>query len=143
MENIPLKYWSYLQKGETIEHEGITLYPEMVLGPERRPIKVVYCTDTKSVSGLTDFIYGADLFICEGLYGEDEKREKAKEHFHSIFSEAAGYARDGMVRELWLTHYSPALTNPEIYMDETRKIFPAAKPGYDRMNKTLRFIDEL
>ena len=43
------------------------------------------------------------------------------------------------VREMWLTHYSPSLTHPEMYMDEVRKIFPASKAGKDRMSVEMKF----
>ena len=35
---------------------------------------------------------GADLFICEGMYGEPDKKEKAKEYKHMTFYEAAHMA---------------------------------------------------
>ena len=57
------------------------------------------------------------------MYGEPDKLEKAKEHKHMTFYEAAEMARDAKVKELWLTHYSPSLTRPEEYKDEVRKIF--------------------
>ena len=140
-QNIPLKMWSVLQRGEIIEHNGMVFTPDMVLGPERAPIKVSYCTDTKPVRGLPQFIEGADLFVCEGLYGEDEKSEKAWDHFHMTFRDAAVCAREGNVQELWLTHFSPSLTEPESHAKNIRGIFPNTRAGYDRIKKTLRFKD--
>ena len=140
-QGIPLQLWSLLQKGEPIEHDGRTYTPDMVLGSDRRPIKVSYCTDTKYVQGLSSFISESDLFICEGLYGEDDKSDKAKEHYHMTFREAAVYAKEGNAGELWLTHFSPALTDPENHVERLRDIFPDIKAGRDRMTKTLRFKD--
>ena len=48
-------------------------------------------------------------------------------------------AKEANVREMWLTHYSPSLTHPEMYMDEVRKIFPASKAGKDRMSVEMKF----
>ena len=42
---------------------------------------------------------------------------------------------------MWLTHYSPSLTRPEPYMEEVRRIFPAAKAGKDGMSTELMFKD--
>ncbi len=39
-QDIPLKYWNPLQKGQTIETDGITYTPEMVLGPARKGIRL-------------------------------------------------------------------------------------------------------
>lgn len=136
---IPKQYWSRLQKGETIT-EGEQVYtPDMVLGRPRKGIKLTYCTDTRPVPSIAEHAKDSDLFICEGMYGEKEKEEKAKEHKHMTFYEAASLAEEAQVKELWLTHYSPSLTHPEEYMEEVRKIFPAAKAGKDRKSIELDF----
>ena len=137
---IPVKLWSRLQKGETLEHSGKTYTPDMVTGPARKGIKVAYITDTRPIDSIPDFISGSDLFICEGLYGDDEKKEKAAEHKHMVFSEAANLAKKGGVKELWLTHYSPALISPDV--SGILDIFPNAKAGYDRMTTTILFEND-
>ena len=48
---IPKQFWSRLQKGAVIEHEGRMLTPDMVLGPTRRGLSVTYTTDTRPVPG--------------------------------------------------------------------------------------------
>ena len=67
------RYWSRLQKGETIETEQGILTPDMVLGPPRKGIKLTYCTDTRPTDSIVRNAKEADLFICEGMYGEPEK----------------------------------------------------------------------
>ena len=131
-QEIPKQYWSRLQKGETITDEQAVYTPDMVLGPPRKGIKLTYCTDTRPVPAIVENASGSDLFICEGMYGEKDKDAKAREHKHMTFYEAAKLARDAQVGEMWLTHYSPSLTRPEEYMDDVRKIFPAAQAGQDR-----------
>ena len=81
----------------------------------------------------------SDIFICEGHYGEDDKLDKAKSHKHMLFSEAAKLAKDGGVEQLWLTHFSPAMPNPEAYIQNARRIFANSYVGYDRMVATLGF----
>lgn len=138
-QEIPKQYWSRLQKGETITDEQAVYTPDMVLGPPRKGIKLTYCTDTRPVPVIVENASGSDLFICEGMYGEKDKDAKAREHKHMTFYEAAKLARDAQVGEMWLTHYSPSLTRPEEYMDDVRKIFPAAKAGKDRKSVELDF----
>lgn len=138
-QEIPKQYWSRLQKGETITDEQAVYTPDMVLGPPRKGIKLTYCTDTRPVPAIVENASGSDLFICEGMYGEKDKDAKAREHKHMTFYEAAKLARDAQVGEMWLTHYSPSLTRPEEYMDDVRKIFPAAKAGKDRKSMELDF----
>ena len=85
---------------------------------------------------------GADLFICEGMYGEPEKLQKAKEYKHMTFYEAAELARKAKVRELWLTHYSPSLVRPEEYMRDVRNIFPNAVAAKDGRSVDLLFDED-
>ena len=141
-QEIPQKYWNRLQKGETIEDGGRILTPDMVLGPERKGLKVAYCTDTRPVPVIAEYAEGADLFICEGMYGEEDKAEKARGYKHMTFHEAAILARDAGVGEMWLTHYSPSLIRPEDYMDGVREIFPQSYPGKDGKSVELNFEEE-
>lgn len=136
---LPKPFWSVLQKGSNVEFEGRIYTPDMVLGDERKGIKLTYCTDSRPTEGIRSLAQGSDLFICEGMYGEEEKLDKAKEHKHMIFSEAARLARDSGSRELWLTHYSPALTDPKYFIENARRIFPNTSAAYDRKAVTLAF----
>ena len=72
-QNIPQRYWSRLQGGETIETEEGVLTPDMVLGPPRKGIKLTYTTDTRPTESIRRNAEGSDLFICEGMYGEKDK----------------------------------------------------------------------
>ena len=139
---IDVRYWSRLQKGETIVLPDRTLTSDMVLGPDRKGIKCTYTTDTRPVQAIAPEAEGADLFICEGMYGEPGMEEKAMEKKHMTFKEAANLARQAGPTEMWLTHYSPSLVYPENYMGPVQKIFPAAKAGKDGMSTVLRFDDE-
>ena len=141
-QEIPQKFWNKLQKGETIEAEGQMFTPEMVLGKERKGIKVTYCTDTRPTESIVVHAKESDLFVCEGMYAEKEKKENAVANKHMMFSEAATLAKKAKVKELWLTHYSPSLTRPEEYIHEVQKIFPNSKAGQDGKTKLLEFEDE-
>lgn len=139
---VPMKLWSRLQKGETLEWEGRIYTPDMVIGPPRRGIKLTYCTDTRPVKSLVENARNSDLLICEGMYGEKEKQGKAEEKKHMTFLEAAMVAKEAEVEEMWLTHYSPSLLRPEDYMKPVKKIFPQAFPGKDRKSCNLYFPEE-
>ena len=140
-QEIPQKYWSRLQNGETVESEMGILTPDMVLGPQRKGIKLTYTTDTRPTDSIRENAKDSDLFICEGMYGEKEKAAKAVEYKHMTFYEAAELAKEANVGEMWLTHYSPSLTKPEHYMNDVKKIFPRAKAGKDGMSVNLCFED--
>ena len=139
---IEKKYWSRLQRGEIIETENMTLVPEMVLGEKRKGLRVTYCTDTRPTEGIVKHAENADLFICEGMYGEQDKLAKAKENKHMTFYEAAELARRAKAQRLWLTHYSPSLNRPDEFLPFVRKIFPAAETCRDGKTIELVFEDE-
>lgn len=136
------RYWSRLQKGETIELPEGVYTPDMVMGAQRKGLKVTYCTDSRPTDGIVKNAEGADLFICEGMYGEPDKKEKAKEYKHMTFYEAAQMAKKAEVTKLWLTHYSPSLIRPEEYKKEVQAIFPRTYIAKDGWSETLVFEDE-
>ena len=136
---IPQKFWSRLQKGEIIEEDGRTFTPDMVLGAERKGLKVTYSTDTRPTESIRQNAQGADLLILEGMYGEPDKLVKAREHKHMTMYEAAKIAKEVGAPKLWLTHYSPSMTRPEEFMDDVRKIFPAAYAAKDGWTMELNF----
>lgn len=137
--NIPMNCWGRLQKGEILEIEGKIYTPQMVLGPDRKGIKLTYCTDTRPVAAITENAKNADLLIIEGMYAEPEKEAKARQYKHMTFYEAAKIARDAGVSDMWLTHFSPSLVRAEDYMDEVRKIYANAKLGKDGKTVELGF----
>lgn len=140
-KNIPIKFWSRLQNGEPVEEDGVIYTPDMVLGEKRKGIKVTYCTDTRPVPAIAEYAAKADLFICEGMYGEKDKLAKAREYKHMTFYEAAELARQAEPKEMWLTHFSPSLTRPNDYIDEVKKIFPNSYAGKDGKIVELSFED--
>lgn len=142
--NIPIQYWSRLQKGEIITDEMGTYEPSMVMGPDRRGLKITYCTDTRPIPLISEMASGSDLFVCEGMYGEPGMEDKAKEHKHMTFYEAAKLAANAeeSPSQMWLTHYSPSLQYPKDYEKEVRRIFKNTIVAKDGRSTELDFIDE-
>lgn len=136
---IPVQNWKVLQRGESVEHDGIIYTSDMVMGEQRKGIKLTYTTDTRPTESIERNAEASDLFICEGMYGEKEKQAKAKEYKHMTFYEAAELAKRANVKELWLTHFSPSLAWPEEYMYDVKKIFANAVAGKDAMSVELEF----
>lgn len=141
-QKIPLELWNPLQKGKTIEKDGVVYTPDMVLGPARKGLKVTYCTDSRPVDAIVDAAEKSDIFICEGMYAEKEKLAKARQYKHMTFYEAAEMAKRAEVSELWLTHFSPSLVNAKSYMPQVRDIFPNSYLGKDGKNVELVFQED-
>ena len=141
---LPVQYWGRLQNGEEIEYEGKVYTSDMVMGPPRKGLKITYTTDTRPTEKIVQEAEGADIFICEGMYGEqdEESETKAKDKKHMTMVEAAEIAKKAQPKEMWLTHYSPSMIKPEQYEDSIRKIFPRAIVSKDRRTTELNFEDE-
>ena len=141
-QNIPMQLWNPLQKGNTVEWEGHVYTPDMVLGAERKGLKVTYCTDSRPVDAIAQAAKDSDLFICEGMYAEADKLAKAKQYKHMTFYEAAELAKKAQVKELWLTHFSPSLVKAESYMPAVRQIFEYSYLGKDGKSVELNFEED-
>lgn len=135
---VPVHLWSRLQRGESLE----TFTPEDVLGEPRRGLRILYATDSRPVSCLQELGENADLLILEGMFGEPEKLERAMEARHMMMSEAARIAKDAKASRLWLTHFSPANPQPEVFLEDMLKIFPETVIATDGLFTQLRFMED-
>lgn len=139
---IAIEHWQTLKSGEDVYIEGSTIRAEQVLGPPRPGIKVSIVTDTRPTSELPQFVRGSDLLVCEGMYGTEEERERADERGHMVFLEAAEIARRGMVKKLWLTHFSPALRDPYEHLGGARHVFAETYIGVPHETLTIPFPEK-
>lgn len=137
--NVPKTLFKTLHAGQAVNLEdGREITPEMVLDGYRSPIKVCYCTDTQPMEDtMADFARAADLLISEGMYDDDGMHDKMLEKGHMLFSDSARLAKKSGVKQLWLTHFSPALTEPEKNLEDAQKIFPNTSVAYDGIHLTL------
>ncbi len=139
---IPLRFWNHLQHGQTVSDGDRTYTPDMVMGENRKGISIVYCTDTRPLPVIADMAADADLFICEGMYGEQDKKDNARKYRHMMMSEAAELGVRANPKEMWLTHYSPSEMHPEQYKDEITKIYPRIKFARDGWDRDLNFAED-
>ena len=97
--------YSKLHAGESVEHEGQTIYPDDVVGPPRPGRRFVYTGDTRPVGGVVEAATDADLLVHDSTFGE-EHRTRALETAHSTAREAGQVAQDAGAKRLALTHIS-------------------------------------
>lgn len=140
--NVPKILWQKLQSGKSIIYNEAKYTPDMVLGDNRKGIKISFITDTRPFSYIPNFIRNSDLFVCEAMYGDDSDISKAIKNKHMTFKEAATLAKDGNVSKLLLTHFSPSIENPNFYKDNATSIFENTIIGEDRLELKLNFSDE-
>ena len=138
---VPKILWQKLQNSRDIEFEGNVYTPNMVLGDDRKGIKISLITDTRPIFSIPKFIENSDLFVCEAMYGDDLDISKAVKNKHMTFREAANLARIGNVKQLLLTHFSPSLEEPYFYKENATSIFENTIIGEDRLELHLNFDD--
>ncbi len=143
-DGVPQAYWTQLQRGEDVRRGDSIIESASYLGPERSGVSVGFVTDTRPVPNLPGFLKSVDLLVCEGTYGDSADREKAIERKHMTFAEAATLARDADAGALWLTHFSPAVTDPHEWLRNATDIFPRTTIGYSGLEGTIAFpIDDV
>lgn len=136
---VPVDLWKRLQAGESVGWEGGAATPDDVLGAPRRGISFAYVTDTRPTGEMPRFIHGVDLLVCEGTYGDHADLPKAIDKRHMTFREAATLARDGEAAQLWMTHFSPAVTQPADWIGQAEAVFSNVTIGYSGLSGTIAF----
>lgn len=140
---IPRRYWQALQRGQSVKWSERRAIPDDVLGPPRKGISFGFATDTRPTAEMGPFFSGVDLLITEGTYGESDHVVKARRNKHMTFEEAATIARGADARSLWLTHFSPAMDDPDAFLNHATAIFPHTTIAYTGLTTSLTFDDAL
>ena len=138
---IPVQLWSRLQQGESVEREGRSYQGADFAGPARKGVAMGFVTDTRPVAEMPKVLRNVDLLVCEGTYGDDADLEKAIQKTHMTFREAATIAKESHAGALWLTHFSPAVAEPNDNLPNATDVFPNSTVGYSGLETTLAFED--
>ncbi|WGX74686.1 ribonuclease Z [Paraclostridium bifermentans] len=137
--NVPKVLWSKLQNGREIKLEGKIYTKDMVLGQPRKGIKLSFVTDTRPIKEIVGFVDNSDLLVCEGMYGDDCDLERAIKNKHMTFRESATIAKQSNVETMVLTHFSPIIKDPNIYIENAMEVFENTIIGTDRLKLNLLF----
>lgn len=136
--DIPVECWKVLHGGESVTlADGRTVIPAEVTGDARKSVKLTYVTDTLPFKEISRFAENSDLFICEGMYGSDDKKESMDRKGHMLMQDACLLAQNANAKRLWLTHYSPAEKEPLEYEPALKELFPNVKVSTDGENTEL------
>lgn len=135
---VPVEKWRLLHSGQSVTLEdGRIIKPSQVTGAKRDPIKITYVTDTLPFDEIADFAKGSQLFVCEGMYGEEDKKQSMDQKGHMLMQDACELAKKAQAQRLWLTHYSPAQKHPQQFEKQLRRIFDPVVISEDGAKMTL------
>jgi len=136
---VPVEMWKALHSGEPVTLEnGTVVTAEQVVGQPRKPLKLTYVTDSLPIKEIAVMATDSDLFVCEGMYGDTSKKKSMNEKGHMLMQDACRLAVAAGVKRLWLTHFSPAVKEPQIYADELRKLFRSVVVPEDGIKTQLK-----
>jgi len=120
-----------LQKGETVEHKGETVTPEMVSWVQEGK-KFTLIPDTKICNEAVALAEDADILVTEATYRK-EHEERAHKFKHLTSEEAASIAQRAGAKKLILTHFSQRYPDLTPHLEEAKIIHHDTVLAYDFM----------
>ena len=133
--------WSRLQRGSAVKlPSGGVIRPEDVMGPLRPARKIAYTGDTRPSRSLGKLAEAADLLIHDATF-DNELLEKAREDGHSTACQAAQTAKKAKAKRLVLFHISARYKEPDLLLEQAKKIFPHVDVAEDFMKIDLPLSD--
>jgi len=111
-----------LKKGENIERNGEIMLNENLTLPPEKPLSYAYCTDTKYLEKLPNWIEGVNLLYHEATFTK-KHIERANATGHSTAEEAATIAEQAKVEKLLLGHFSARYKDVTPILEEAKEVF--------------------
>ncbi|MES2513237.1 MAG: ribonuclease Z [Bacteroidota bacterium] len=103
------------------EHGNIIKNEELTMDPAKQR-SYAFCSDTKFFEELAKDIKDVDLLYHESTFLED-KKDRAKETFHSTARQAAEMATLANAQKLLLGHFSARYGNLDDFLIEAKPVF--------------------
>ena len=120
---IPLLEIEQIKKGSDFILNGGQVIPNNELTfPLKTPRSYAYCSDTAYSESIVEEINGVDLLYHESTFMEN-KRERARETYHSTTLDAANIAKKALVKQLIIGHFSARYKDLEPLLIEARTVF--------------------
>ena len=132
------RFFSQLQQGKTIEHDGKTFTPDMVLGPPRSGRKIVYTGDTKPCPAIVELAKNCDVLIHDSTTALDLE-EKSNSYGHSSSAQAAKAAKEAGAVKLFLMHISPRYDETEQLLADAITIFENSEVAEDLVEYEVKY----
>ena len=129
--------WRDLQHGKKVSVDGRLVTPHGVVDSPRRGLKVVYAIDTRPCNTVRSLAKGADLLLHDGGFADDRK-DKAREYYHSTAREAASVAKASRSQRLAVVHISAVTRDDSILAREARRVFKNTIVPKDLMTLSLK-----
>ncbi|MCD4773724.1 MAG: ribonuclease Z [Bacteroidales bacterium] len=122
--NIPNNEYIKIQNGaDFIDKDGKIYKNKSITTNPPKARSYAYCSDTAYFEKIIPIIKEVDILYHESTFAEDRK-ESAKEKFHSTAKDAARIAKKANVKKLLLGHYSARYKDTSPLLEEAKSVFP-------------------
>ncbi len=120
---VPISQRNNIKNGaDWITPDGEVIKNELLTKPADCARSYAYCSDTKYLPNLHEYIQNVNLLYHESTYSEEHKLLAAK-YSHSTARQAAEVARDANAGRLMLGHYSSRYESEDILLNEAKEVF--------------------
>lgn len=124
---IPLSQVNNIKAGEGYTlPDGQFISNDKLTTPADPPRAYAYCSDTRYMPRLHEYLKDVDTLYHEATYAND-RIENARKYFHSTAEQAAMVAHDAHVKQLILGHYSARYEDEDVLLNEALKVFENVK----------------
>lgn len=118
--------------GDFIQPDGTRIPHKDLVFPPVAPRSYAYCSDTRYLPALANYLQGVDLLFHEATFLHEDL-EQAIKTAHTTALEAAQLALAAQVGTLVLGHFSARYPNVTILEQEARRVFPKAYAARELM----------
>ncbi len=127
----PGPWFKALKEGKCIVYNGKLITPEMVLGEEKKGIRIVYTSDTRPTDRIANYI--RDSILIHDATFDDNLRNEAYVKYHSTAKQAANVAKKYGAKYLFLIHVSSRYKDVTVLENEARNVFKNTYAAKDLM----------
>ena len=129
--NLSNEHLKLLAQGINFQRiDGSWVYYKDYTLPMPKPRIYSYCSDTKPFAALKTYVEDTTTLYHEATFLNDRK-DRAKQTFHSTAADAASLAKEVNVRKLFLGHFSSRYANSDQHIQEARELFQAVDAVQD------------
>jgi ribonuclease Z len=122
--HIPVTKMMDIKNGaDWTDEDGNVVANERLVTPPDPIRSFAYCSDTRYMPALHQFIEGVSLLYHESTYDERHK-DLAEAYCHSTAAEAATVALQAKAHQLLIGHYSSRYEDESVLLQEAQSIFP-------------------
>lgn len=122
--NIPIYAINSIKDSKDYTLPDGTIIPNDQLTTPADPTRsYAYCSDTRYLPQLAEYLQDVDILFHEATFGED-KKNLAFATYHSTAAQAATLAKECHAKKLFIGHYSARFDDENILLNEAREIFP-------------------